>query len=831
MRARLLMLAVLAVTTALGTFAQPAGATSQDSGKLIDRAFTDSSVARMAKSLLADRSLRLSVNEKALLKLDVAMANKQTRDLLAALDSDRRLTTGERTRLISLMKMIAKNKAIRSVVRRGRALKRDSKRLTALARRLKRSSSSAKLPTEATGDADFDQFKSLYSTAISRTLKSTTHRRFEKLLTGSGGANQLSKLPPLTLGLLASTTPKSSTAVSAQEVVQAAKDKVDMLTEIAGAISAELTWKAAVEAAAHPWIQRAVGLSLRAVGMTLAGVLSPALATLVPAAIIIYGLYDIAQLAIRIADFATPTRLRLTPGNVDAIAGSSVHFKVDVLNKYDWSLGDATGKVNLTMSNGDCRNSESRCTSTKSGSQTVTATSNLIHGAASVWVKEGPVKRIRMSPAESSILIGQSESYTVLPEDEFGNWVPLGRPDVNLTLDGAQCGLTGWTCTAHTAGDRTVTASVDGVQQSSVLHVTAIHHLGLTPNPDSPVAPGEFVSYAVEAYDSANLPLGPITSGVVFSIDSGGCFNAPGEYACESSALGDHVVTATYEGASGSATLSVRALDHLVLSPANGSIPSGGTQTYTVVGVDASGTNLGPVSGATLSIAPEGSCSGYSCTASATGPHTVDAVLNGATGSASLSVATNPSNALTASGTVTSTWHRETSDTNPGNWVYNGTYDEVVSYSLDDAPVEIVGANGSYSVATNSGRVSFEYDLLHVWDEVATDGTCNVQSSASGTTVAFDYLSMPLVIGPQQIGGGGLYVNVAGLASGGACDIPEDPYSYESPGWVGGRYCDLEPSVALPGHLKGEATCSNLNSHEVMVDSLTVEYDIVVTST
>ena len=79
-------------------------------------------------------------------------------------------------------------------------------------------------------------------------------------------------------------------------------------------------------------------------------------------------------------------------------------------------------------------------------------------------------------------------------------------------------------------------------------------------------------------------------------------------------------------------------LDHLVLSPASASITSGGSQTYTVEGFDASNHDLGPDTGATLSISPDGSCTGYTCTPGNDGDHTVTATDGSASGQADLTV-------------------------------------------------------------------------------------------------------------------------------------------------------------------------------------------------
>ena len=80
-------------------------------------------------------------------------------------------------------------------------------------------------------------------------------------------------------------------------------------------------------------------------------------------------------------------------------------------------------------------------------------------------------------------------------------------------------------------------------------------------------------------------------------------------------------------------------LDHITISPATATIASGGTQPYTAQGFDRLNDTLGDVTAATtFSIAPDGSCTGAVCTATAAGPHTVTGNDNGKTAQATLTV-------------------------------------------------------------------------------------------------------------------------------------------------------------------------------------------------
>jgi hypothetical protein len=79
------------------------------------------------------------------------------------------------------------------------------------------------------------------------------------------------------------------------------------------------------------------------------------------------------------------------------------------------------------------------------------------------------------------------------------------------------------------------------------------------------------------------------------------------------------------------------AVDHLGVSPSSTTVSAGSSQTYTAEAVSAGGTSFGDVtSRATVSISPDGSCTGATCTAATSGPHTVTATYWGVDGTASL---------------------------------------------------------------------------------------------------------------------------------------------------------------------------------------------------
>lgn len=86
-------------------------------------------------------------------------------------------------------------------------------------------------------------------------------------------------------------------------------------------------------------------------------------------------------------------------------------------------------------------------------------------------------------------------------------------------------------------------------------------------------------------------------------------------------------------------------LDHITISPATATISSGGTRAYTAAGFDRFNNSIGDVTAqTTFTIAPDGSCTAATCTASVMGVHTVTGDDSGKTAQASLTVNSGKTN-------------------------------------------------------------------------------------------------------------------------------------------------------------------------------------------
>ncbi len=250
----------------------------------------------------------------------------------------------------------------------------------------------------------------------------------------------------------------------------------------------------------------------------------------------------------------------------------------------------------------------------------------------------GPLDHIVVTPDGASIAAGTSQTFVV--EGFDSNCNSLGNLASQATLTISPNGsCTGATCTATVAGPHTVTAVVEGKTDSAALTVTPgpLHHLTLSPS-SATITAGGNQAYTAQGFDAFNNSLGDLTGATTFSLSpNGSCVGA----SCSATVAGAHTVTGTSSGKTGTAALTVNPgpLDHLVLSPASVSFVGPGSQAYTAQGFDAFNNSLGDVTGATtFSIAPDGSCVGATCSASALGAHTVTGNDGSATGTATLTI-------------------------------------------------------------------------------------------------------------------------------------------------------------------------------------------------
>jgi len=189
------------------------------------------------------------------------------------------------------------------------------------------------------------------------------------------------------------------------------------------------------------------------------------------------------------------------------------------------------------------------------GTATITASSEGRDGTASVTVTE-PVATVTVTPATASVQAGSTVQLTATPRDTNGNTLS-GRTitwsSSNTTMATVSAG---GVVTARTAGSATITATSEGRSGTSAITVTPAPVASVTVSPaTTSVAPGGTVQLSATPRDANGNAL----TGRVVSWASG----APGIATVSASGLvtgvaaGSAVISATSEGVTGTATVSV----------------------------------------------------------------------------------------------------------------------------------------------------------------------------------------------------------------------------------------------------------------------------------
>jgi len=181
-----------------------------------------------------------------------------------------------------------------------------------------------------------------------------------------------------------------------------------------------------------------------------------------------------------------------------------------------------------------------------------------------------------------------------------------------------------------------------GVKATASLAVIAGPLAKLSLNPtNSTIGLADSQIYTATGQDQFGNPIGDVTANTTFTIaPDGSCTGA----SCKGTAIGTHTVTGADGLATGTATLVIAAaVDHITISPSSSTISAGSSQTYQILGYDAGNKLIGDVTSTTvLTISPDGSCRGATCTATIAGPHTVTASRSGKTATATLTVTPGP---------------------------------------------------------------------------------------------------------------------------------------------------------------------------------------------
>ena len=387
---------------------------------------------------------------------------------------------------------------------------------------------------------------------------------------------------------------------------------------------------------------------------------------------------------------------------------------------------------------------------TRAGTASISASSTgLTSATQDETVSAAALDHIAIAPKNATVAAGVGQAYTATGFDLFDN----SRGDVTsaTTFTIAPNGsCSGATCQATAPGTHTVTGTDAGKTDTATLTVSAGGPASITISPKkSSVLAGAFQTYTVGGADQFGNSLGDVTGQTTFTIAPGGTCVAN---QCTATIVGIYTVTATNGTAVAQATLTIKpaALDHIVLDPADATIASGGSQSYTAEAFDVYGNSRGDITSVTtFTITPDGSCNANVCTASVAGSHTVRGVRGSKSGTAILHVslggtawiAISPAaSAVTAGGSVTYTAQAFDSSGNPLGDV---TADTTFTISPDGSctadsctstttgPHTVTGTDGSFTDDADLTVNPAALDHIIVTPQDSTIGFGDSQTYAS----------------------------------------------------------------------------------------------------
>ncbi|PYO44340.1 MAG: hypothetical protein DMD29_00665, partial [Gemmatimonadetes bacterium] len=284
-------------------------------------------------------------------------------------------------------------------------------------------------------------------------------------------------------------------------------------------------------------------------------------------------------------------------------------------------------------------------TGVAAGSTTITALSEGQSGTAAITVTQLPVASVTVTPATASVMVGQAVQFTAIPKDANGfalagrvvTWSSNNTAVATVNASGFVTGVA--------VGSATIMATSEGKNGTAALTVSSVPVASVTVAPASgSVLAGQALQLTATPKDASGNPL----AGRVVTWASGNTAVATvnGSGLVYGVAAGAATITATSEGQSGSAGITVTAVPvaSVTVSPAAASVPVGQTAQLTATPKDASGNPLagrvvtwGSSNTAVATVNGSGLVSGV-----AAGAATITATSEGQSGTAGITVTAVP---------------------------------------------------------------------------------------------------------------------------------------------------------------------------------------------
>jgi uncharacterized protein YjdB len=371
------------------------------------------------------------------------------------------------------------------------------------------------------------------------------------------------------------------------------------------------------------------------------------------------GQHKIRARAGSVADSSTVTvstvsvaSLTVSPAAASITVGATQQFTAVVV---DSAGNPLTGRV-VTWSSSNTTiatvNGSGLATANAAGSAAITATSEGKGGGAVLTVTPVPVASVTVSPPSANLLVGATQQLSAVTKDAAGT-VLTGRVVTWSSSNTAVATVNGSGLVTGTAvGSATITATSEGKSGSATITVAPVPVATVTVSPAAAtILVGATQQLAAVTKDSAGNTLSGRV--VTWSSSNAAVASVNGSGLVTGNAAGSATITATSEGKSGSATITISSVPvaSVTVSPAAAGILVGATQQLSAVTKDSAGNTLtGRVvtwSSSNTTVATVSS--GGLVTGRAAGSATITATSEGKGGSATITVTAVPVASVTVS--------------------------------------------------------------------------------------------------------------------------------------------------------------------------------------
>jgi uncharacterized protein YjdB len=386
-------------------------------------------------------------------------------------------------------------------------------------------------------------------------------------------------------------------------------------------------------------------------------------------------------------------------------------------------------------------------TAVASGSATITARSESKSGTAAITVTSAPVATVTVSPAAATITAGYTQQLSATLFDANGN-VLTGRvvtwaSDNSAVATVSNAGLV----TAVAPGTAHISATSEGKSGSSTITVNPAPVASVSV---SPTAATVGVGATQQITATLRDALGNILTGrvITWTTDASGVATVDGNGLVTAGAAGTANITATSEGKSATAAITVTIpVASVTVSPPSATILVGGTEQLTATPLDAGGN---PLTGRTIIWSTDTpgvatvNASGL-VTAVGVGSATITATSEGKSGSAAITVNPVPVASVSvspASATVFSGATQQLTAT-PLDANGNPLTGRTISWSTDDPNVATVNGSGLVTAgAAGTANITATSE--------GKSGTATITVMVPVASVSMSPLSATILVGGMQ---------------------------------------------------------------------------------